>query len=102
MKAFARLEHGRWVIDCPLETCWDAQLAPPGSKRHRKCACVDYTVCTHGQPCGQAIEVVWPDNLEKGLAVLRLRPARANHNWLPGETVEQLIAENLEHGVAVP
>jgi hypothetical protein len=34
--------------------------------------------------------------------ILRLRPLRQNMNWEPGESLEDLRAQNLEHGDPVP
>ena len=54
--------------------------------------------------------VLFPPAAERDAvaAVLLLRPApvlpgaRSPRNWQPGETVEQLMADNLLHGDAVP
>lgn len=88
----AYMNHGRWVADCPAEGCGFSALA--GS--HLDC------------PAHDVVRVVWPTDLEREEieAELNLRPVDplvgAKHaNWRPGETVESLRAENVEHGVGV-
>lgn len=34
--------------------------------------------------------------------ILRMRPARSNMNWIPGETLEILREQNIAHGDPVP
>jgi hypothetical protein len=43
-------------------------------------------------------DVVFPKNMEKIMAELRKRPMK-NMNWYPGETLEDIIKENKEHGI---
>jgi hypothetical protein len=59
------------------------------------------TVCIHDGVCNQRVTPVVPADYRKILQALAKRPASENRNWLPGETVELLHAENLEHGTAV-
>ena len=47
---------------------------------------------------GQEYEVEYPAERVAIEAALRPRPVE-NMNWYPGETVEDLIAENIEHGL---
>lgn len=97
-KAYAYLNHGRWVVECPRDGCANAYLARTAPKR---CECVSVEVCTHSEQCDQIIDVVTPDNRRAIELAVSTRPY-ANRNWRPGETVELLEAENIEHGVAVP
>jgi hypothetical protein len=83
----ARVEHGRWLVDCPVDGCAGAQLA---SDSDRRFVCVE---CAAGP-----FEVEWPLDRDEIEAALNVRPA-PNRNWLPGETVADLLAENAERGV---
>jgi hypothetical protein len=46
--------------------------------------------------------IVWPADPEGIEALLAMRPARKNRNWLPGETLQELLAENAAHNVLPP
>jgi hypothetical protein len=85
------MNHGRWVADCPEDSCGFAALADPASKLK----CPDHGLA----------EIVWPENFREIDRLLAARPhdpiLGAKHaNWRPGETVESLRAENVEHGVS--
>lgn len=79
---YAYVNHGRWVADC---VCNGAELVQRGTR----------FLCGS---CGLESPVVWPDDADDVDRVLEPRPPR-NQNWRPGETVGQLTAENIEHGV---
>ncbi len=87
--ARARLEHGRWLVDCPLPGCAGAQYA---SKTHRQFHCVD---CLHqATPAeGRWIRVKWPANVLEIEEALAERDRPGNRNWIPGETVAALRAQ---------
>jgi len=44
-------------------------------------------------------EVVFPKDMEKIMMELRKRKPK-NMNWYPGETLEDIIKENKEHGIS--
>lgn len=82
------INHGRWIVDCP--DCAGAQLACKTDHRF---------MCNE---CGNVVigglwrHVDWPED-SVGLqieAALKVRPV-ANQNWVPTETVDDLLAENL-------
>jgi hypothetical protein len=78
-----RANHGRWIVLCPV--CGGAELA---SETVHRFVCID---------CGAGpFETVWPADREQIEAVLMDRPEE-NRNWFPGETVDELVAENEEH-----
>lgn len=92
----AYVNHGRWVAECP--DCAGAQLV---SELERRFWCLN---------CGNAaVNFAWrhvrmPKKRTAIEAELVIRPAARNEraitrNWLPGETVEDLQRENVEHGV---
>lgn len=99
MKALVYYNHGRWVVDCPSKTCNSAELAPKNRKRIR-CSCRDHEACDHGDPCNTRMDLDWPKDRRAIVAIVSKRP-RGHRNWYPGETLELLHAENLEHGIGV-
>jgi len=83
--AVARVDHGRWLIDCE---CGDAAFAWAA---HPEAACMG---------CGAVYGVQFPpaETVAKAEAVLDGR-REANRNWFPDrETVKDLRAENLLGG----
>jgi len=43
--------------------------------------------------------VEFPEDRATIEAILLLRPNPANRNWLPGETLADLVLENVVHGI---
>jgi hypothetical protein len=80
----AYANHGRWVAGCPR--CNSAEHL---RERERYFRC---------QLCGFNDRLRWPRNHKQIEAALAPRPT-PNRNWYPGETVGELIAENIEHGI---
>lgn len=95
----AWIESGHWIVDCSADDC-RAVLAA-----HRiDCVCLDESVCDHlAVPCGApvAYHAVFPADKMEIERLLNLRSRRMNRNWLIGETVADLKAENLLHGVGI-
>lgn len=85
MSVAARVNHGRWIVDCP--SCPNAHLLPAEGRAF---------VCAE---CGSGphdVEIPHDrDDIDAALAVRN----DVNRNWSPGETVDDLLAENTEHGV---
>lgn len=81
----ARANWGRWVVDCPR--C-------PSAIKVRT-----WTGGTTCWECGTQSEVVWPDAAEDIIRLLMFRPNPATRNWEPGETLHDLLAENVAHGI---
>lgn len=91
----AYVNHGRWVAQCE---CMSAQLVTAADQRFYCVEC--FNVAFDGR--WRAVTFPAPHELEEIEAVLELRPQRRRQNWEPGETVELLAAENLEHGLPDP
>lgn len=89
-QTFARCEQGRWIVDCPY--CAGAQFAARDDPRF---FCVS---CLNERAGARWLRVVWPKDVGGIEAVLRERLTE-NANWVPGETVADLRAENTEHGL---
>lgn len=87
----AYVSEGRWVADCPAK-CGGALLVTPSDPWY---LCVD---------CGAGwTRVVFPGARIAIEALLMKRSLIAgvpkSRNWLVGETVADLVAENLVHGL---
>ncbi len=78
----AYVNHGRWVADCP---CNGAELVAP--KQEMLCG-----------SCGMKHTVEFPKQRTKIEETLNVRPPH-NQNWSVGETVDSLVAENIENGL---
>jgi hypothetical protein len=88
----AYINHGRWVADCGYEHCRNAlqlEYGDPGF------------LCLGSGGCGRAFDVVWPspEMARTIVGILVHRPAVYTRNWLPGETLTELMIENITHGV---
>ena len=85
----ARIDHGRWLVDCP---CGSGVAVDPDWDEARCFACG--SVYPH---------VVFPAGQLRARieTTLRLRPL-SSRNWRPTESVDVLIAENIEHGLRGP
>ena len=82
----ARVNHGRWIVDCPDEDCTAAVMASSDDPRF---VC---PVCAYG-----IFTVVFPSQAEAVEQALLERPVPATRNWTPDETVGDLRRENKEH-----
>ncbi len=97
MKSPARVNHGRWIADCPATDCY-AALRVHGETA--VCDCRDDNVCDHPAiPHDLVVMVEWPPDADEITRILDLRPKRANRNWYPGETLADVKAENVSNGV---
>ena len=91
--AEVRVQHAAWIVVCPL--CGvGAQYAAPTDPRYFCLACLNEAVD------GQWLAVEWPKQRAAIEAALRPRQT-INANWLPGESVADLHAENRAHGLEV-
>ena len=114
-----RINHGRWIADCPR--CNSAMAVQYiGEKQlFEKFACFDcgygladgfrellhtaapqdkWRLFTNERPFFK-VEIVFPDECKKIESELVKRERMDNWNWNVGETVEDLIIQNNEHGV---
>ena len=92
-KYMARVNRGRWIIDC--NHCNSALDVTPADT---------VAICIE---CGtEWFEVTFPFEKATIEHLLLKRPGNlregfANSNWVPGESVADLRAENLAHGLEV-
>lgn len=82
----ARVNHGRWVVDCE---CNGAELA----FEEGLFMCLS---CYNAGHRHQYRKAVFPKNRQAIELVLMARPI-INRNWFPYETLAMLKAENAEH-----
>ncbi len=103
MRAATYVNHGRWVVECDAADCRGAiDVSQHLSAAGIVCDCQDRTACYHQtDPCGHIIRIDWPGFRTELWRILAVRPDPITRNWLPGETVEDLKAENLLHGMRV-
>lgn len=79
---------GKWIVLCE---CGDAPMASPDWDEAR---CFNCGAIYRGLP--------WPEDRAGVEAALIARPFAAMRAWLPKETVSDLIAQNIAHGVPSP
>jgi hypothetical protein len=89
--ALARFNWGRWIVDCGSRLCTSALMLPPGTPIMR---CWDCEFVTE--------DIIWPEAVGLIENLLLMRPDEKTRNWEPGETVDDLVRENLRHGIIVP
>lgn len=83
------LNQGRWIACCP--DCNGAQLA---SQTDQRFLCNECANIANG---GAWRPTAWPPDRPAIEAALDRRQP-ANQNWVPGETVADLLAENAANG----
>lgn len=89
-KVQALISGGRWIVACTTKGCSNAPLTHPDWKVAR---CFE---------CGAIYQdVIFPENIAEISALLVKRAYVANRNWVPGETIEELRAENIANGYGV-
>lgn len=88
--AYAEANWGRWIARCPAGLCTSAVQVRRWQQRFE---------CTGEGGCGWTAPIQWPDDPEMIEAILGLRPDVRTRSWLPGESLDDLIAENARHGL---
>lgn len=83
----ARVNWGRWIADCPSPFCLSALAL---FRDQRLFVCMD---------CEAEGEVEWPSHPEDIEQILVMRPDPKTRNWEPHETLIDLYAENVLHGI---
>lgn len=87
----ARVNHGRWIVDCPEDGCNGAEL--PFADGFFLCGS-----CIAERRPLRLFRVDFGQERQAVEAALERRPKNAR-NWLPGEPVEHLMLENQAHGI---
>lgn len=100
LRAVAFVSGGIWVADCPRPWCVHADHYGPGPMTGRIGGLTEKTfTCLY---CGLVCEAVWPPNAEDIVRLLKQRPQPETRNWLPGEHIDELLMENIAHGLMDP
>ena len=86
--ARARVNHGRWIADCPRRHCANAIRLKPGEPTFH---------CSGEGGCHLITPIVWPPNADAIWEALAERPVPATRNWYPDGHVEA-VRLNLPHG----
>lgn len=86
----AEIVRSSWRVSCPL--CAGASVIEPDEPFF----CVD---CMMQANDFKPMLVVWPDKRSEIETLLLRRSDPQRRNWLPGETVGDLLKENSEHGI---
>lgn len=103
-RARARVNHGRWIADCPRRYCANAVKLTPGQPTFH---------CAGDGGCQMVAPIEWPADPDAIWAVLLERPVPSTRNWYPdshveavrlglphGQTPADLIAEQAEYEAA--
>jgi hypothetical protein len=91
--AYAEANWGRWVTRCPTGLCTNAVQITRWQQRFE---------CVGAGGCGWTSPIVWPQDPESIEVLLAMRPDSNTRSWLPGETLNELLAENAAHDVLPP
>ena len=95
VQAVAYCNWGRWVADCPRPDCSSAEHAGDEGGAVGGLTGLAFH-CSH---CGLVCSASWPANVDDIERILAQRPVPSTRNWRPGETLHDLMAENIAHGV---
>lgn len=82
----ARVEHGRWLVQCP--DCGGAQLTAIEDKRFMCVECANVSIDVKWRP------VIWPADVTAIVKQLEAREVPVLQHWDPDETAADLAAEN--------
>jgi hypothetical protein len=93
--AVARVDHGRWIADCPTDGCGGAEFVSLSGQPFFCCECRN--AATGHMPIPVALPPA--KTVAQIDAYLSARPAPATRNWRPEETVAALRAENRANGI---
>lgn len=91
--AYAEANWGAWIARCPRPYCTNAMGLDRGQRAF---------ACLGPDSCGFEADVIWPADPQAIEAILEMRPVSRTRNWLPGESLEDLLQENAEHGCVPP
>lgn len=100
LRATVYVSWGLWVADCPRPGCLGAEHAG-----HAPLTGVVGGLTQSGfrcARCGLVCPSAWPDNAQDIWTLLEQRPLPETRNWSPAETLGDLLAENVLHGITDP
>jgi hypothetical protein len=94
----AEVNHGAWIAVCP---CGAEGLPAPGCVVWISQPWAWCVRCGNAAAGGRWRPIVLPSEHAAIEALLEQRPELATRNWTPGETVDDLAAQNVAHGIEV-
>lgn len=103
--AGARFNWSRWLVDCGF--CLSG-LEPGRHLYDKHGVLVRYSIEWGDEvmtcwDCGMVTEgVAWPVDPLGIETLLLMRPDEKTRNWFPGETLDDLLQENIAHGIMPP
>lgn len=92
--AYAEANWGRWITRCPNPHCLNAMQLRRGQPV--------YQCPRELGGCGDEYPIQWHIDTVLIERILLCRPAEWTRNWLPYETIQDLVLENLAHGDSTP
>jgi hypothetical protein len=100
--AVARINWGRWLADCPAAPCANPVTGERAGGAEYVSPGLPFMCqwCWNQEIAGRFREVDFPAAREALEAELVKRDVADNRNWTPGETLADLQADNIVHGVA--
>ncbi len=87
-RARARVNHGRWIADCPRPYCANAMRLTPGQAAFH---------CAGEGGCRMVAEIEWPAGADDIWQALIERPVPGTRNWYPAGHTEA-VRLGLAHG----
>ena len=94
LRATAIVNWGEWIAKCPR--CPNAEHCGPAAITGNVGGLTGATfTCS---VCHLVCPAVWPPNVDDIAYLLSLRPDPTTRNWVPPETVHELLEENVAHG----
>lgn len=100
LTAHAYVSCGIWVAECPRPWCVNAEWYGPGPNTGRVGGLGRKLF--HCLRCGLHCPAEWPRDADAIWQLLQQRPCAETRNWEIGETVDNLLAENVAHGLIDP
>lgn len=100
VEATVYLSWGKWVARCPRPGCGNAEaLGGCDDGTVGGLTETGFTCRTSHDGCGLVCRARWPRNRVDIERLVMPRPAKSTRSWLPGETLGDLLAENMDHGL---
>jgi hypothetical protein len=101
VRAVVFMSWGRWVASCPRPGCTNSECFGRCDDGSTGGLTRNGFTCRSGAygGCGLQCAAVWPADVEDIERVILARPVPATRNWLHGETVLDLVAESVQHGL---
>ena len=98
----AYINHGRWMVECPLQGCEHAVIA---SMEEPVFFC---SACGNVGNDGHSFGVVFPrwwralerELIKRPIPMGKTRMSASTRNWRPGESLNDIKRENIAHKVA--